>query len=118
MWSVGTILTGLYSFMLETAPTLGSVETSLNKKRQLAATSLEYNVLKDPTFCKLFPEYVERYQEEKKDRLSRAAANGTSVTSDQLAPQAANPRVEMQGVFATVAGVVAILSIVMAVRFL
>ena len=28
MWSVSTILTGLYSFMIESAPTLGSIETT------------------------------------------------------------------------------------------
>lgn len=121
MWSVSTILTGLYSFMLETAPTLGSLETSSSKKRHLASQSLEYNVLHDPLFCKLFPEYVERYQEEKKARLSEQAALGATapLSSEQPVPQAAHPRVEMpQGLFATVAGVVAILSIVMAVRFL
>jgi ubiquitin-conjugating enzyme E2 J2 len=121
MWSVSTILTGLYSFMLETAPTLGSMETSSGKKRQLAAHSLEYNVLHDPKFCKLFPEYVERYEEEKKARLIREAASGITapVSSEPPVHQAVNPGVEMpQGLFATVAGVVAILSIVMAVRFL
>lgn len=42
-WSVGTILMGLYSFMLEEAPTYGSVVTSAQYKRQAAAESLEYN---------------------------------------------------------------------------
>ena len=32
-WSVATILTGLLSFMLERAPTMGSVETTENEKR-------------------------------------------------------------------------------------
>jgi hypothetical protein len=108
--------------MLETAPTLGSMESSNSKKRQLAAQSLEYNVKHDAVFCKLFPEYVERYQEEKQARLLSdhgASETTTPVSSEQLVQHAVNPRIEMpQGLFATVAGVVAILSIVMAVRFL
>jgi ubiquitin-conjugating enzyme E2 J2 len=120
MWSVSTILTGLYSFMLDTAPTLGSVDTSFAKKRQLAEASLQYNVTRDPVFCKLFPEYLERYQEEKKKRQAAAAAADISVgiSSEQPAQQV-NVRPDLpQGVFATIAGVVAILSIVVAVRFL
>ena len=42
-WSVGTILMGLYSFMLEEAPTYGSIVTSAQYKRQAAAESLEFN---------------------------------------------------------------------------
>lgn len=57
-WSVSTILTGLLSFMLERAPTLGSIETSDFQKRQYAARSLEVNI-KDKTFCELFPDIVE-----------------------------------------------------------
>lgn len=68
MWSVSTILTGMYSFMIETAPTLGSIETSDATKRQMAKQSLEYNVLKSPTFRKLFPDLVEVY----KQRLEEA----------------------------------------------
>lgn len=57
-WSVATILTGLLSFMLETAPTLGSIETTEYQKRQYAVNSLEVN-LKDKTFCELFPSIKE-----------------------------------------------------------
>lgn len=54
-WSVGTILTGLLSFMVEDSATLGSIETSHFMKRQLAAQSGTFN-LQDQTFCDLFPE--------------------------------------------------------------
>jgi len=54
-WSVSTILTGLLSFMLERAPTLGSIETSEFQKRQFAARSLEFNI-QNKTFCELFPD--------------------------------------------------------------
>nr|XP_039251954.1 ubiquitin-conjugating enzyme E2 J2-like [Styela clava] len=53
-WSVGTILTGLLSFMVEDSATLGSIETSHYTKRQLALQSGPFN-LKDSVFCELFP---------------------------------------------------------------
>ena len=55
MWSVATILTGLYSFMLEDAPTLGSVDATAAQRRELAARSLAFNV-RDDQFRRLFPE--------------------------------------------------------------
>ena len=42
-WSVGTILMGLFSFMLENTPTTGSVVTSDTAKRKFAYNSLEFN---------------------------------------------------------------------------
>ena len=83
MWSVATIITGLYSFMLESNPTLGSVETTPLKKRQLAASSLEYNVTNNKDFVKLFPEYVERYDREKmlrQQQLNDAQQQGGGST--------------------------------------
>lgn len=115
MWSVSTILTGLYSFMIESNPTLGSVETSSRKKRQLAANSLKYNVESDPMFPKLFPEYVERYEEEKL-QPSAPVSETSPLTSDIVAahrPDAGLP----QGIAAWLAGIVAILSIVLVYRF-
>jgi len=54
-WSVSTILTGLLSFMLETTPTLGSIESGEREKRKFAFNSIEHN-LKNKNFCDLFPE--------------------------------------------------------------
>jgi len=114
MWSVSTILTGLYSFMIENAPTFGSIETSTRQKRLLAKQSLEYNI-RDPVFCRLFPEYVERYEKMKTMReLTGEAPRISSATSTGLTR---NDKVEMQGLMATAVGVVAILSIVLAMRF-
>ena len=53
MWSVTTIITGLISFMVETAPTLGSIESSISQKKTFARHSLEFNV-KDEKFKMLF----------------------------------------------------------------
>ena len=119
MWSVSTILTGLYSFMIESNPTLGSIETSTKKKRQLAAASLEYNVTSDPLFPKLFPEYVQRYEEEL--RLRRLQGGGESSTAVQQRLSTAPGRADafpQAFVAAALAVFAAILSIAVAVRFL
>jgi ubiquitin-conjugating enzyme E2 J2 len=122
MWSVSTILTGLYSFMIETAPTLGSIETTTSQKRQFARDSLEYNC-RNPTFRKLFPEYAELYKtqfEERQVALGITGSEpmyGTLSSMDQNAT--ANGEVDSQGFFTAAAGIVALLSaLVFAMRFI
>ncbi|KAK2969996.1 hypothetical protein RJ640_008336 [Escallonia rubra] len=63
MWSVSSILTGLLSFMMDNSPTTGSVTTTFAEKQRLAKSSLAFNC-KNPAFRKLFPEYVEKYEEQ------------------------------------------------------
>ncbi|KAG8656572.1 ubiquitin-conjugating enzyme E2 34 [Manihot esculenta] len=63
MWSVSSILTGLLSFMMDHSPTTGSVTTTDAEKARLAKTSLAFNC-KNPTFRKLFPEYVEKFNQQ------------------------------------------------------
>ncbi|MEW5316311.1 MAG: hypothetical protein WDW38_007690 [Sanguina aurantia] len=60
MWSCGSILNGLLSFMLDSVSTTGSMASSPAEKAQLAAQSLAYNC-KNPAFKKLFPERVEEH---------------------------------------------------------
>lgn len=143
MWSVSTILTGLYSFMIETAPTLGSIETSTRQKRQFARQSLYYNV-HDPMFCKLFPHYKEQFDElkaantkaeqQKQQAMAKNNSSSSAISSVDGAAAATagmypknknncngdlfrnNPGI--QGVLATTAGIIAILSIVFAMRFI
>jgi ubiquitin-conjugating enzyme E2 J2 len=67
MWSVSTILTGLYSFMLDTHPTSGSIETTTLQKKKYALQTLDYNV-RDKNFCNLFPDLVEYHKEQLKNR--------------------------------------------------
>jgi ubiquitin-conjugating enzyme E2 J2 len=121
MWSISTILRGLYSFMVGTDPTLGSIETTESTKRKLAAASLEYNIKNTPLFSRLFPEYVERYQSESQ-RKRDAPPVDPSPAASAVVPSNAGGVAWMQyhvmSVMATTAGLVAIVSIVMAMRFL
>jgi len=80
MWSVSTILTGLYSFMVETNPTLGSIETSTAQKRRFASESLDFNV-RDSNFVKLFPDLVELQKERLNQRRAAAEVNGLAGLS-------------------------------------
>lgn len=115
MWSVSTILTGLYSFMMDTAPTLGSIDTTRAQKRKFAQESLDFNV-RDTNFCKLFPEYVELQKELAAERRS---LQGEATVTDEAASVAVGERAgELHGILAGAAGVLAIVSIFFAMRFL
>jgi ubiquitin-conjugating enzyme E2 J2 len=81
MWSVGTILTGLMSFMYDSQPTTGSINTSKQEKQRLARESLGYNC-RNATFRKLFPQW----QEEHNKRAAAAAAQAAEQ-QQQLAGQ-------------------------------
>lgn len=123
MWSISTILRGLYSFMVGTDPTLGSIETTESMKRKLAAASLEFNIKNTPTFSRLFPEYVERYQLElqRKPGTSSELSSSTdtaAVPSNGGVGGVAWMQHHVMSVMATTAGLVAIVSIVFAMRFL
>ncbi|KAE9015833.1 hypothetical protein PF010_g4220 [Phytophthora fragariae] len=67
MWSVSSILTGLYSFMLENQATLGSISTTDAQKRKYAAASLETNCT-NATFRKLFPDLLALQEERERDQ--------------------------------------------------
>jgi len=88
MWCVGTILTGVLSFMLEDTPTQGSVEGHVSdaEKRALAAASMEYN-LKEPKFRSLFPNAAEALAAAIAAGSEKAAAaDGADVAEEKLAP--------------------------------
>lgn len=105
--------------MIESNPTLGSIETSTRKKRQLAAVSLKYNVENDKDFVKLFPDYVQRYQDEKLRQPAAPAetlAPHSSVSRENNLMAGPEPGMP-QGLAATLAGIVAIMSVVIVYRF-
>ncbi|POM76798.1 Ubiquitin-conjugating enzyme E2 [Phytophthora palmivora] len=78
LWAVGSILTGLYSFMLEDKITTGSIETTDEDKRAYAAASLQYNC-KDKHFRTLFADLVE-LQREKEQATTSTEASTEAVT--------------------------------------
>ena len=125
MWSISTILMGLYSFMMDNKPTTGSIDTSDAMKRKLAAESLEYNVKNEKLFCALFPEYVELWNTREEERKARLLANGggggtlanSSSKEEEMAVVPTNTMggIMMDNVLAFGAGFVAILSIFFAI---
>ena len=122
MWSVSTILTGLYSFMIETAPTMGSIETTTSQKQQYARGSLEYNC-RNPTFRKLFPEYAELYKIQLEERQAALGITGSQPIPGALSSMdqnaMANGEIDIQGFFTAAAGIVALLfAFVVAMRII
>lgn len=91
VWSVGTILVGLLSFMLESANTVGSITTDDAEKRRLARASLEYNVTHDRNFVKLFPDLVEMHMQRKAAAAAAVAEASRLAASTGAAPRAAPP---------------------------
>lgn len=89
MWSVGTILMGLLSFMVQDSPTYGSIETSDAFKRKAASESLQYNC-HNKVFCTLFPELVELNEKMKKEKVENGSSTvhqkEGSITSQENSP--------------------------------
>eukprot|EP00045_Choanoeca_perplexa_P013455 m.152767 g.152767 ORF g.152767 m.152767 type:complete len:217 (-) comp16363_c1_seq28:2488-3138(-) len=84
-WTVETILHGLVSFMLEEAPTAGSIASTTAQRKELARKSLLHN-LKDTTFTQLFPEVTESIKttlrQRHKNRQSQQPAPVTTLSTE------------------------------------
>ena len=117
MWSVSTIITGLISFMAESSPTLGSMESSTAQKKAFARHSLEWNV-RDEKFQKLFPELVEKHHKRMEEIKGDLALMREREDYALIHKSEKNEKEELQGLFAVCAGFVALLSILFAMRFL
>jgi len=120
MWSVSTIITGLISFMVEKAPTLGSIESTDSQKKKFAQFSLDFNV-RDPKFSSLFPELVELQKKNMEERIRTMGPGIAAKTNEELlkiANGASESVVEIQSLLTGFAGILALLSIIFAIRFL
>ena len=120
MWSVTTVIQGLISFMVETAPTLGSIETTNMQKKKFARHSLESNI-KDEQFRKLFPELVDKSEEIMMERIKLLGEQRVLKEKEEFAVMNRSEKKEdevMQGVLAVLAGFVALLSVLFAMRIL
>lgn len=112
---VSTIITGLLSFMNDTAPTLGSINSSDAEKRILARKSKEFNLkvlfifngfdvyiffgnyiflfknvditllLQDRVFCELFSDLAKQIREELAEEQSKVLTEENAV--DETTPQ-------------------------------
>lgn len=85
MWSVSSILTGLLSFMMDNSPTTGSVITTVAEKQRLAKASLAFNC-KNVTFRKMFPEYLEKYEEQQLSEKAVPVQMLPDRTQEELRP--------------------------------
>jgi len=97
MWSVSSILTGLLSFMVDNSPTTGSVTTTVSEKQRLAKSSLAFNC-KNPTFRKMFPEYVEKYEQQQLADQSNLDQMPMSPTHGNLRPSSSRGRIDNSNV--------------------
>jgi len=79
VWSVGTIIQGLISFMSSEDVTAGSITTDNQLRRQLASSSLKYNV-KNRKFAQLFPDLLKLHSE-RQSRAPAAAAGASGGAS-------------------------------------
>mmetsp|Transcript_16564 Transcript_16564/g.42533 ORF Transcript_16564/g.42533 Transcript_16564/m.42533 type:complete len:119 (+) Transcript_16564:458-814(+) len=82
-WSVASILNGVLSFMLETTPTVGSVEASEAERKRLALVSHAWN-RKTPLFCELFPGLVVPASESESTLEAEAAATDEATQAARL----------------------------------
>jgi len=98
-WSVATILTGLLSFMLSDEMTTGSVTSTIQEKRLMAARSHAWNI-QQKRFRDHFPEFCTEVMKDlpsmgEKERGIPDAAAPVTTQSISTVPQSIVPLVPM-----------------------
>ena len=82
-WKAASILTGLLSFMHDTAVSTGSLSPDPATCRRLAAESLDWNVARCPRFRELFQERIPGWRDE---CAKCASGPSTSGAGEQSTP--------------------------------
>jgi len=82
-WSVASILNGVLSFMLESTPTVGSIERSSAERRKLAKRSRAFN-RKTSIFVELFPELAQPDDDE--EEAETEAEMNANAEAEQWRP--------------------------------
>ncbi|DBA78971.1 hypothetical protein WJX77_002306 [Trebouxia sp. C0004] len=116
MWSVGTILNGLLSFMYENDITTGSMSSSKAEKRRLASMSLEQN-LRSPMFRKLFPEWVEEYHRRQKINEEQEAIRQAQPAKQPVPVAAAKVKSTLGSTLITLSIVASVFALLMVPLF-
>jgi len=84
-WTVATIINGLLSFMNESTPTLGCVNTSDKEKRTLAKKSRAFN-LRNVIFCQLFEDLTKELRKEMEQEISSTSSNAAEEPKSEERP--------------------------------
>lgn len=82
-WSVSTILNGLLSFMTGDEATTGSIATTDQQKKILAARSMDYNTHQNLRFKMVFPEVVESNMKELEARRASGKITEKDLSKDK-----------------------------------
>lgn len=100
MWCVGTILTGVLSFMLEATPTTGAVEEAVSdgEKKRLAAASMDKNWA-DAKFRNLFPDAKEQLAAALATKEGNGSAEGKPLERESVGGElGVGSRVQIDGI--------------------
>ncbi|CAG7869161.1 unnamed protein product [Brassica rapa] len=84
---IGLSLNVVLVVQMDTSPTTGSVNTTVAEKQRLAKSSLAFNC-KTPAFRKLFPEYVEKYNQQQLAEQTQQTAPESPEESNSKAESA------------------------------
>lgn len=114
-WTVSTIITGLLSFMNDSAPTLGSITSSDAEKKILARRSKAFN-LKDKVFCSLFPDVVEEIKKELSD--ANTTEEATLKEEEERLLNAAEPSSGLSSIVSNLIVIAGVVVLAFAVRYM
>jgi hypothetical protein len=81
--------------MTDTEITSGAISTSAAEKKRLATESLAFNMM-NPTFRKIFPEFVEKHKHRLKQQVNNSNNNSNNSKVEGALPGAGQPQQQQQ----------------------